>query len=278
MEQPEDDDDDDEDDDQMADDSSVEAANTGDAMDVDMTESTASSGSQAGSDSECERSSMQSSASTARTVPSVEGKPRSGPYDGAAAEQAMDDTMDIPSNDVILANKRAHPTFKRLFRSKGEYFLATRPRRAGDWSQAGAMLTMTGGRPWFCTLPEEEYTTGDAEVDSLVQHDIKKGGEWGDRRQELVFIGENLDHGTLEMLLDECLLTDDEMRRWVEVMRNDKLDDVARADVLQDVFDDGFPDWIEEGDHDHDHMDEDGHDHSHGDTKLRTIKQGKVVA
>jgi hypothetical protein len=51
------------------------------------------------------------------------------------------DPLDMPPNDVILANKRACPLFGRLFRSKGEFFLATRPHRAGEWSQAGAMIT-----------------------------------------------------------------------------------------------------------------------------------------
>ncbi|EMT66591.1 Putative metal chaperone YciC [Fusarium odoratissimum] len=183
-------------------------------------------------------------------------------------DSEMQDAEDLftPSNEVILDTKRKHPIFARLFRSKGEFFLATRPHRAGDWSQAGAMLTLTGGRPWFCTLPAEEYTTGDPEVDGLVQHDIKKGGEWGDRRQELVFIGENLDHKALEKMLDECLLTDDEFKKWEGVMRDEKKSDEEKREALEDLFDDGFPDWPE----DDEHEDHEGHDHSHG---LRSIKK-----
>lgn len=170
-----------------------------------------------------------------------------------------DDPMDMPPNDVILANKRDHPLFSRLFRSKGEFFLCTRPHRAGEWSQAGAMLTLTGGRAWFCTLPEEEYTTGDEQIDSLVKHDMAKGGEWGDRRQEIVFIGENLDIPVLTETLDKCLLTDKEFEKWEEVMRNGPEDNEGKQKALQDVFDDGFPDWPEDDDGDHD-----GHDHGPG--------------
>ncbi|KAF1734795.1 putative metal chaperone YciC [Beauveria bassiana] len=200
----------------------------------------------------------------------------------AAASSEDDDAMavdplDMPPNEEILANKRAHPTFSRLFRSKGEFLLATRPHRAGEWSQAGAMLTMAGGRPWFCTLPAEEYTTGDAEVDALVQHDINKGGEWGDRRQELVFIGEGLDHKGVEALLDECLLTNVEMADWERVMRDpahgEDLDKLK--DALQELFDDGFPDWAgEPGDDDDEHGHE-GHNHNHtlGMSGVRSIKQ-----
>ena len=43
---------------------------------------------------------------------------------------------------------------------------------------------------------------------------------WGDRRQELVFIGKDLNHEIIQKLLDKCLLQDDEMelgpRQWLE--------------------------------------------------------------
>ncbi|KKA26163.1 hypothetical protein TD95_003591 [Thielaviopsis punctulata] len=161
-----------------------------------------------------------------------------------------------PSNTTILRTKKAHPLFSRLFRSKGEFFLATRPHRAGEWSQAGAMLTLKGGREWFCTLPESEYMTGDAEIDALVKHDVEKGGEWGDRRQELVFIGEALDVKGLTEVLNAALLTDKEMKKWEVTMRDKRLDEEQRSEKLFDLFEDGFPDWPG-SDHDHDH------DHKH---------------
>ncbi|TWU70500.1 hypothetical protein ED733_000183 [Metarhizium rileyi] len=239
--------------------------------DQDGTESVSGSG-RRGSDS---GQSEKSSASTARTIPSLNGETQkqTGDYDA----MDTDDDMKMPSNAVILANKRAHPIFRRLFRSKGEFFLATRPHRAGDWSQAGAMLTLTGGRPWFCTLPAEEYTTGDREVDALVQHDIKKGGEWGDRRQELVFIGERLDHASLERLLDECLLTDEEMKEWAKMMRDDTLDNSLRVDALQEVFEDGFPDWAEEDESGHGVADDGHQGHGHGHSHSRSLKQNAVA-
>jgi len=165
----------------------------------------------------------------------------------------MVDDLVPPANEVILANKRADPLFARLFRSKGEFLLATRPHRAGEWSQAGGMLTLSGGRPWFCTLPQEEYMTGDPEVDALVQYDMRNGGEWGDRRQELVFIGEALNVKGLEKALDECLLTDEEFARWENAMRYDDNSLSDKLDRLADLFDDGFPDWPDEAEEEHDH-------------------------
>ena len=176
-----------------------------------------------------------------------------------AGDDKMDTAPEIPDNKTIVANKRAHPLFAKLFRSKGELSLATRPGRAGEWSQAGAMLTIQGGRPWFITLPEEEYLTGSEEIDELVKHDIAKGGEWGDRRQELVFIGEDLDIQGIEKVLDTCLLNDKEWDTWCKIMRQDSTQEKKAADLAEE-FDDGFPDWHEEEEEEG----HEGHDHSHG--------------
>ncbi|KAK4070950.1 hypothetical protein Trihar35433_5417 [Trichoderma harzianum] len=192
-------------------------------------------------------------------------------------EVVWDNEFPIPSNEVILENKRKDPLLAPLLRSKGEFFIATRPHRAGNWSQAGTMLTLTGGRPWFCTLDPEEYVTGDPKIDKLVAHDIKKGGEWGDRHQEMVFIGEKLDHNGLKQMLNKCLLTDAEFETWQEIMRDDARDDDSKFEALNDAFEDGFPDWPEDDGHDHDHdHDDPDHDHTgHAHSHSRTTKPFK---
>ncbi|SMQ53207.1 unnamed protein product [Zymoseptoria tritici ST99CH_3D7] len=179
----------------------------------------------------------------------------------------MEDPLELPDPAVILANKKAHPLFSRLFRSKGEYFLATRPGRAGEWSQAGAMLTLSGGRQWFCTIPRSEWETGTKEIDELVEHDIKAGGTFGDRRQELVFIGEKLDVPAIEATLDDCLLNDKEFKQWKSIMMRgqgpnagDKEAWEKKEEELNDLFDDGFPDWEDIDDHE-------GHDHTIAERK-----------
>ncbi|KAG8624424.1 hypothetical protein KVT40_007491 [Elsinoe batatas] len=209
-----------------------------DGMEVDEPTNTAArknSASNSASDHvDSAMSDSASSGSTAPTSPSLtadDKEMKDGPETSAP---------EIPDNATIVANKRAHPLFSRLFRSKGEILLAARPFRAGEWSQAGAMLTVSGGRPWLCTLPEEEYLTGDAEIDALVKHDMEKGGEWGDRRQEVVFIGEDLDIPGVEKELDSCLLNDEEWNSWQKVMRGRGSDERKLA-KLADMFDDGFP-------------------------------------
>ncbi|KAK1762638.1 CobW/HypB/UreG, nucleotide-binding domain-containing protein [Phialemonium atrogriseum] len=272
LEHPDDDDDDDNDEDEEG---NEEYERNG--RDVDMINSPAAEDppTDAGQDAEDASpgarsrsltSFSSSSPSTAQTVPSPASSSKKAHHVSERPDEEMSSAssadMAAPPDDIILSTKRQHPVLARLFRSKGEFFLATRPHRAGEWSQAGAMLTMSGGRPWFCTLAPEEYTTGDAEVDGLVQHDIAKGGEWGDRRQELVFIGERLDHVALEAMLDECLLSDAESGKWEGVMRDAKLDGGEKREALEDIFEDGFPAWSEEDDEDEDGDDHVGHDHS----------------
>lgn len=165
----------------------------------------------------------------------------------------LDDLDDVPDNDTILKNKRAHPVLANLLRSKGGFWLATRPNQRGEWSQAGAMLTLVGDMPFFCTMDSAEYEGEDGEVNKLVQHDIDAGGEWGDRRQELVFIGVDLQREKLAEMLDSCLLDDTEWEDWQRVMRDDKRPLEDRIDELNNMYADGFPDWPEDDEHDHEH-------------------------
>lgn len=183
-------------------------------------------------------------------------------------EDDEEDDLYAPENDVILANKRAHPVFSGLYRSKGTIWLATRPNMRGSWSQAGAMLTLVGDMPFFCTVDPEQYLTGSPDIDGMLQHSIDKGGEWGDREIEIVFIGYKLDKQRLSEQLDECLLTDEEWEQWQSVMRNEELDLEGKVQQLYDLFDDGFPEWEGEDEHDHDHEGHDhGHDHSHNQVR-----------
>ncbi|KAF1918716.1 CobW/HypB/UreG, nucleotide-binding domain-containing protein [Ampelomyces quisqualis] len=170
------------------------------------------------------------------------------------AEPLMDDA-------TILANKKASPYFRGLHRSKGIFWLATRPYQMGSWSTAGAMLTLGSEMPWFCTVAEEDWGADDETI-KAIKADFQ--GEWGDRRQELVLIGEKLDVDGLTKLLDGCLLSRAEMRKWEKVMHDKSLDEEAREEKLNDMWDDGY--WAEwpraDDEHDHD-GDDHGHNHSH---------------
>lgn len=176
------------------------------------------------------------------------------------SDSASEDSDGPPAMDPseILANKKACPLFRGLHRSKGIFWLATRPSQMGSWSTAGAMLTLGSEMPWFCTVSDEEWMA-DADTMKNIKADFE--GEWGDRRQELVLIGEDLDMEGLTKMLDSCLLSRAEMRKWENVMHDGKLSDEEREEKLQTIWDDSY--WAEWGraeDEEHDHH---GHSHAH---------------
>ena len=94
----------------------------------------------------------------------------------------------------------------------------------GGWQQAGNVIRLEGENYWMCEQREEwEHSP---ELARLVARDMRRpgGGDWphGDRRQELVFIGQGLDQEFIQTRLDQCLLTDAEMalgpEQWRETM------------------------------------------------------------
>lgn len=177
---------------------------------------------------------------------------------GDDSDRLTDDGEDKPSmsDAQILANKKASLYFAGLHRSKGIIWLATRPYQMGSWSSAGAMLTLGSEMPWFCCVPEEEWNA-DEETAKAIRKDFE--GEWGDRRQELVLIGEKLDVEGLTKLLDGCLLSREEMRKWKKVMYDGKMDEESKEEKLQEMWDDGYwAEWPRADAEEHDH---EGHHH-----------------
>ncbi|KAL4942388.1 hypothetical protein BDV06DRAFT_235475 [Aspergillus oleicola] len=150
--------------------------------------------------------------------------------------------FDQPDQSVILANKRSSAAFGPVLRSKGFFWLATRPMHFGEWSQAGGMLTVGCGGPWFAEVPDEGWPE-DKDVRESIERDFQ--GKWGDRRQELVFIGEGLDVNAISKLLDECLLDDKDWKKWEKVMGNKKMDKAEKAEKLGEMWEDGWEDWPE---------------------------------
>ncbi|KAI1800122.1 putative cobalamin synthesis protein [Daldinia bambusicola] len=165
----------------------------------------------------------------------------------------MEDEQPQLDPKARLASKMADETFGPLLRSKGFLWLATRPRIYGEWSQAGVMLTISEQDLWRCEVPEDEWPR-DPETRKAITRDFD--GKWGDRRQELVFIGQQMRKGGEERLrkaLDACLLNDEEFRSWEEAMESDNA-----QERLDELFEDGFEDWLETIHQGHDHG---GHSH-----------------
>ncbi|AKM09095.1 GTP-binding protein [Croceicoccus naphthovorans] len=92
----------------------------------------------------------------------------------------------------------------RVVRAKGHFWLATRPDWVGELAIAGAQtITARMGR-WWASIPKNKWPDGDS-FERLVaagRWDLK----WGDRRQELAFIGIGMDEELLRADLDACLV------------------------------------------------------------------------
>ena len=99
-----------------------------------------------------------------------------------------------------------------VLRSKGFLWIASRHDDAYMWSQAGVSVQVNPAGLWWAAAPAEEWPEASEENAELLA-DIRRefDGHYGDRRQEIVFIGIDMDRPVIESLLEDCLLTDEEM-------------------------------------------------------------------
>ncbi len=118
---------------------------------------------------------------------------------------------------VYRARRPFHPTrFFRMVesewpgvvRSKGFFWLASRPTFAGNWSQAGAVCRHGLAGMWWAAVPRERWPQDADARRTILSY---WNDQTGDARQELVLIGLDMDEMALRARLDHCLLTDAEM-------------------------------------------------------------------
>jgi G3E family GTPase len=138
---------------------------------------------------------------------------RRKPFHPARLAQVMDDVM-----------------FKSIIRSKGFFWLSTRNDTMGSWSHAGEVIHLEGSGPWFAAVEESEWP-GDEKNKNLIKKDFDKNPAVGDRRQEIVIIGIDINQKEIETKLDQCLLTDEEFALGTAKWRE---------------FEDPLPPWNEE--------------------------------
>jgi len=101
-----------------------------------------------------------------------------------------------------------HTDWPGLLRSKGFFWLATRHDFVGSWAQAGGSAEHRPVGLWWASAPQEHWPE-DPETQLALRRDWVE--PFGDRRQELVFIGQDLPRDTMLSALEHCLLDDSEM-------------------------------------------------------------------
>jgi G3E family GTPase len=115
--------------------------------------------------------------------------------------------------------------FEGVIRSKGHFWLATRMMQAGSWAQASRIARFDLAGFWWAAVPASEQPDTTEFETYLSGVNLEP---YGDRRQEIVFIGANMDREHITGLLESALLTEGEMQLGPEVWN---------------TFTDPFPRW-----------------------------------
>ncbi len=115
---------------------------------------------------------------------------------------------------VYRARRPFHPAKLHAFfnsewpgviRAKGHFWLATRPEWVGEVSQAGALVRHEALGFWWANVPKERWP----DIPEWRDHIAESWDPvYGDRRQEIVFIGTAMDEAAIRHRLDACLVGD----------------------------------------------------------------------
>jgi G3E family GTPase len=103
----------------------------------------------------------------------------------------------------------AYPT--GVIRAKGLFWLASRPNDAINFSQAGGSSRLERAGVWWISMPFTERINYQSYVDNIEYIEGKWHKLWGDRMNELVFIGQNIYQKEMEIDLEKCLLNESEV-------------------------------------------------------------------
>ena len=159
-----------------------------------------------------------------------------GLFDFDAASQApgwlkelrgehMPETQEFGISSFVYRSRRPfHPQrfyalieteWPGVIRSKGIFWLASRFDYAGNWSQAGAICRNEMAGLWWDAVDKEDWPENPEWLEGIEKNFRDANGkpsEHGDRRQEIVIIGIEMNQDKITAMLDKCLLTDAEMQ------------------------------------------------------------------
>ena len=140
---------------------------------------------------------------------------------------------------VYRARKPFHPQrlydflidgwrYGNLVRSKGYFWLASRFDQAGSWSQAGGIMNHGFAGLFWSAVSREQWPDHLEHREAI---ESKCEPPYGDRRQEIVFIGQELEEERAKRALDACLLDERELAAGPDSWKQ---------------FPDPFPHWVSE--------------------------------
>ncbi len=91
-----------------------------------------------------------------------------------------------------------------VIRAKGHFWIATRPEWAAEYSLAGALSSVKPLGRWWASIPQDRLPTHPEAQAEIARNWVEP---WGDRRQELVFIGVDLDREAIYARLNAALVS-----------------------------------------------------------------------
>ena len=95
-----------------------------------------------------------------------------------------------------------------VIRAKGHFWMSTRPQWLAEYSLAGALSSVAPLGTWWASVPEDRWPQSEGLEDYLKKHWEEP---WGDRRQEIVFIGADIDWPALKAKLDAALVDGEDL-------------------------------------------------------------------
>lgn len=100
-----------------------------------------------------------------------------------------------------------------IVRSKGLFWIASRPQQALSWSQAGGSLRADSAGVWWASMPFGERIRFASFIENQERIESRWDADFGDRQTELVFIGQQMDEAQIRTDLEKCLATPAEIER-----------------------------------------------------------------
>jgi G3E family GTPase len=101
-----------------------------------------------------------------------------------------------------------HREWPGVLRSKGYFWLASRMELAGEWALAGSVRRHGPAGLWWAAVDRSQWPQDEASRERIL---ARWDENFGDRRQELVLIGIDMNQTALSTMLDGCLLTPAEL-------------------------------------------------------------------